>query len=271
MREKHIDSTTGNDSIDYSAYYNEEMKPIPLFVQQALEQSPFPADTIPAFSQVQLMQTPGYSPVETGYTVEQDGSVHIAVLTSMPGCVPEMWDWWFGWHGCRADRYKLWHPASHLDAQWEDGRDDVGYIGRTSIIEERIGKSVVRGAIQFRSPTELGFSSDHREKKSELDKVVYICARLGHATLPIDIGWLVHQVRAVEGGSEMRSRFWIGGGYTKLRTSGRVVNRLSRLIQHIQIVSPQQARDILTHCAEEMNHLASFLPMLHSQFKHQPL
>lgn len=214
MAKKYLGYQPQDYATDYAKYYDETIQPVPDYVQSALDNAPLSVGALPPFSQAKDLQKEGYTAIETGYTLESDGSAHVAVLTKMPNVTPDMWDWWFAWHGCKDNRYKLWHPKSHYSAQWEDGRDDVAYIGRNSIIAEMIGDDYTQGAIQFKSPTEFGFSD---EAIGDSSKAVYICARIGHQSLPVDYGYLIHQVRAVEGGAEMRSRFWVGGPYIHIR------------------------------------------------------
>jgi hypothetical protein len=66
----------------------------------------------------------------------------------------------------------------------------------------------------------------------------------------------------------MRSRFWIGGRYAAGRGSavGTVLAHVARLVMH---PSEADARALLVHCAEEMQHLASFLPALFAEFRSQ--
>jgi hypothetical protein len=75
----------------------------------------------------------------------------------------------------------------------------------------------------------------------------------------------VHQVRAVEGGSEMRSRFWMGGQYIHIRKEGVLADLASSFIQKMKILSPDFGRKIVIHCSEEMTHLAAFLPKLYAE------
>ena len=169
----------------YGKYYDETIVELAPQVQYALENTPFPAGALPTFSEARYLEEEGYTDLETGYTNEPDGSIHAAIVTAMPGITPEMWDWWFGWHGSQDSRYKLWHPKSHVSAVWEDGKDDISYIGRNSVIEEYIVDEFVEGLIQFKQPTEFGFSFDAIKDPS---KAVYICARIGHSKYPIDYG-----------------------------------------------------------------------------------
>lgn len=248
----------------YAKYYNENIQAVSPKIINALKQSPFTAGKLLPIEDAVYLRDNGYTEIENGYSIEADGSVHIAALTAMPMVTPEMWHWWFGWHGCMANRYKLWHPKAHVSAQWKDGNQNLeAYIGRTSMIEEYIGKKLEKAAIQFVKPTELGFTVEDIANKNE---VVYICARLGLTTIPADFGWLIHQVRKTKDGSEMRSRFWLGGKNIQLRLNGTPSKLISTVLQKAVKIPKQQAIDLLTHCAEEMNHLATFLPQLYSDY-----
>ena len=261
--EKYLGYRDPDFALPYSKFYDEKFTELPESARAALKKGPLPAGKLPPPEAATDLLGEKYAVVETGFSLEKDGSIRVAVLTPMPNISPKMWDWWFGWHGCSAARYKLWHPLAHQFAGWADGRDDVGYVGRVSIIEEIIGKKMEKAAIQFVSPEKLGFApADFSDK----NRVVFICARIGHGWLPIDFGWLVHQVRATENGAEMRSRFWMGGRHVELRGGGPVGSFFSKIIQKMVRLPEQQARDLLVHCSEEMNHLAAFLPEIHTEF-----
>lgn len=263
MPTKYIGYRQGDFNTPYAKFYQETIAPIPTAVLAALQSPALPAGSLPPLSQVADLQQSGYAAVETGFTLEPDGSARVAVLTSMPKVLPKMWDWWFGWHGSHADRYKLWHPKMHQHAEWADGRTDLlSYVGRTSIIEEYISKDLEKGNIRFISPAELGFDSAQAGDK---DATVFICARIGYTHWPLDFGWLVHQVRATEDGAEMRSRFWMGGPHIQVRAKGWIPKILSKMLQKSIRMKENQVKDLLIHCAEEMNHLAGFLPKLYTE------
>jgi len=65
-------------------------------------------------------------------------------------------------------------------------------------------------------------------------------------------------------GAEMRSRFWMGGRHVAVRTGKSLADRVLRLIAARQL---PDLRDLLVHCAQEMNHLAWFLPALHERLR----
>ena len=106
-------------------------------------------------------------------------------------------------------------------------------------------------AIQFVDPATQGHEG------------LAIAARLGSPDIPVDIGWLVHQVRPTPDGAEMRSRFWKGGPHVAVRGGNRLTDSAVRLLVTRQLPDP---RDLMVHCAQEMNHLAAFLPALHARF-----
>jgi hypothetical protein len=141
-----------------------------------------------------------------------------------------------------------------VSAQWSDDGGDGHYVGRTSIVREYLGSAYTKAAISFVEPAVMGLATSEGE--------VTICARLGSADLPVDVGWLIHQVRSTGDGSQMRSRFWMGGRHIAVRAglSGiRLANSVVRPVAARQLPDP---RDLMVHCAQEMNHLAGFLPEL---------
>lgn len=247
----------------WSKYYNETINPIPPHVAHALHTSPMPSTQFLSIQEVRTLTQDGYLPVETGYCIAPDSALHVAVLTHMPQVSPAMWHWWFGWHGSMDNRYKLWHPKAHQSAQWKDGDNTrTDYINRTSMIEEYIGKKLEKASIQFCDPSVLNLPS-----QTNKNDMLFICARVGYTHIPLNFGWLVHQVRTTPQGAEMRSRFWMGGSHIQIRGNGGVLSNLvSAALQRFKKLPKEQAIDLLTHCAEEMNHLAGILPALYHEF-----
>lgn len=252
-----------NDDADtpFGKFFKPEMAPLPQHVVVALQHGPQAGMALLAFDDAASIVDEGYQQTENGYGILGDGSMQVSVRTDMPGVTPAMWAWWFGWHGSDTRRYKLWHPRAHLSARWKDGDQDSGagrrgaqrYVGRWSMISEYIGSTKLGAAIQFVEPAAMGLPDDS-------DDTVSICARLGSADAPVDAGWFVHQVRSTPGGSEMRSRFWMGGPHIAVRKAPEVASKAVRPIASKLIgVSESAARNLLVYCAQEMNHLAGFL------------
>ena len=94
-----------------------------------------------------------------------------------------------------------------------------------------------------------------------------VCGTVGLQRAPITIGRLIHQIREVDGGSEMRSRFWLAKpelkGVGRKSTLGKFIG--SKFVVD-RIVDQDLGRDMLVHCGMEMNHLASFLPALYADY-----
>jgi len=249
----------------FGHFFNPQMAPLAPHVCAALDRGGVPDSLLPDIDGA-ASNLFGAEPVlEDGFVLTSDGGMRVSVRTAMPGVTPAMIDWWFGWHGDAAAKYKLWHPQAHVHVGWREtppagasGR--ALYIGQTSIVDEYIGSTLVRGAIRFVPPLTLGFTDPRLEDDRQ---ATVICARVGLGDAPIDIGYLAHHVRAVPGGSEMRSRFWMGGHHIRGRNligaaAAAVAGRVLRLTEG-------DARSLLVHCAEEMPHLARFLPALHAE------
>jgi hypothetical protein len=65
----------------------------------------------------------------------------------------------------------------------------------------------------------------------------------------------------------MRSRFWMGGKHIAVRKAPDVASKAVRPIaSKILGDAEANARNLLVHCAQEMNHLAGFLPELYEGF-----
>ena len=247
----------------YARFFNPELAPLPEHVKEALLIGGQASELFPPVERACDLQASGYWPVETGYTVAPDGAVRICALTIMPRVTPAMWDWWFAWHGCDGDRYKLWHPRAHVDVAWADGRDDLAYVGRTSNVVEYIGPKLFKVAIRFVTPANVGFDEQRLRDNGE----VAICARVGLAGAPILTGWLVHQIRPIPGGSEMRTRIWMGGDNVRpMGMPGAIGGAIGRTAYRLQPLTIAQINELIVHDNHEMNHLAGFLPELYAAF-----
>ncbi len=261
--DRYLGYRDGDANTPYGKYFQPVMAPLPPHVVEALQHGPQAGPALLAFDDAASVADGGYQQTENGYGVLPDGSIQVSVRTDMPGVAPEMWSWWFGWHGSDSRRYKLWHPRAHVSAEWQDV--DVGrrgtqrYVGRTSLISEYIGSTLMRAAIQFVAPETIGLNSG--------GDALPVCARLGSSDVPVDIGWFVHHIRPTSQGSEMRSRFWLGGPHIAVRNGPGVISRFVRPVAaRVVDISAATARDLMVHCAQEMNHLAGFLPDIYAEF-----
>jgi len=261
----------GYDATDhvqpYARFFRPQMAGLAIHVQAALDRGGVPEALLPDLDGA-AQNLFGETPLlEDGYVLTEDGGMRVSVRTDLPGVTPAMVDWWFGWHGDQAAKYKLWHPQAHVHVTWRDmppegatGR--ARYVGQTSLVDEYIGSDLIRGSIRFLPPAQLGFTDHSLEDDRE---ATIVCARIGLGEAPVEVGYLAHHVRRVPGGSEMRSRFWMGGRHVAGRNlAGTLAAAVARRVLKL---GEADARALLVHCAQEMPHLAGFLPELHAQFR----
>ncbi len=257
------------DGRPYAKFYNPNMPPLPEQAKEALLHGPVAAALLPTLAAAPALLAPGDSDLEDGFGLHPDGSLHVAIHTDMPHVSPAMIDWWFGWHSAEPERYKLWHPRAHVHAQWS-GADPPGksgrerYVGRVSFVDEYVGSQLNRVAIEFLPPADLGLAGP---ALADPEQATAVCARIWFADQPVQIGYLVHHVRRTADGrgAKMRSRFWLGGPYASVRAFGVLAGLITRAMRRILRPSARKGCELLVHCAQEMSHLATFLPALHSE------
>jgi len=252
-------------TLPWARFWNPQLAPLPERARRALERGLLAPPMLTPLAEAGPGLMGDGEGLEDGYALTPDGGMRVAILTDMPGVTPAMIDWWFGWHGDQAAKYKLWHPQAHVHVAWQDeppagSEGRARYVGQTSIVDEYIGSRLLKGAIRFVDPASLGFAD---ARLADPEQATIVCARTGLVGGPLDIGWLAHSVVRTGSGSVMRSRFWFGGGHIASRggPGGLVAKAMARKFLRF---SESEARALLTHCAEEMQHLASFLPALHA-------
>jgi hypothetical protein len=212
---------------------------------------------------------PGYLAMENGYARLDDATLYVAAHTPMPGVTGEMIDWWFAWHGEESARYQLWHPRDHIAARWrrpvtwnggEREQWQQLYRGNVSEVDEYVGSTLMRLSIAFAEPS--AYLDVSRLEASGTEAV--ICARTYSRKENVAAGHVLHQIRRANDGVEMRSRFWLAD------FDPRAIPVIGPLLRPLLNTRPMRrtliadifGRDLLLHCAEEMTHLAEFLPTL---------
>lgn len=250
----------------YAKYWNPKMSDLPKRAYEAICRGPMAAELFLGLDETGKLLQSDCGKEENGFALTADGGLLIAINTDMPDSTPDMIDWWFAWHSDEAERYKLWHPKAHMHARWEDGKTSADYKnpreiyqGRTSIVDEYVGSELGTYAIQFVAPNELELDKKVLEDQS----ATAVCARVGFAGFPINFGYLIHLVQKTDSGSIMRSRFWVGPPYASARPGNSWASPVVEIAKMVKAPNETNARNLLVHCAEEMAHLASFLPALY--------
>jgi hypothetical protein len=258
------------DGKPYARFWRPDMRPLPGHVMEAILHGPEAAELGLTLDQADQLMDPGYLPLETGSTRLANGQTLVAVLTEMPGVTGAMFEWWMGWHYMEAQRYKLWHPRAHVANRTAEMRGDDPALSdkekymTTHYVTEYIGEHLQHIAIKFvEPPTLLTRTGDF----SANNVAALVCAKVELQRAPIVIGYLIHQIRHVEGGCEMRSRFWLGKPELRNARPGSLRNKILGSTLVSRVASPaNMAHAMLVHCAMEMNHLASFLPDLYAEY-----
>jgi len=248
--------------------YQVPMQPIPDRVEDAIAAGAQTAPVVELGDASKLIDVGGAGDgLQDGVVRHPNGQLVVACLTEMPGVSSAMWNWWFSWHGYTSERYRLWHPEAHLVAALaEDRRTEPRvrdrWVGNTSYVDEYIGDSLLRLAIRFVPPAEVGLDED------AVDRIgVAICARTALRRERLAAGHLIHLVEDTDDGCRMHSRFWLGDASSEVPYVGRGIDRVVNQPKVRRRLLPDVAGlALLRHCSEEMNHLARILPDLFDQF-----
>ena len=249
--------TDEEKNLPEAKYYTTNMGPIPHSVMAAYNSGPPDPMQSLKFEDVNEMLKPGYLAVEDGYCITDDHIGFVACMTEFPNAKPEMFDWWFWWHQVKDIRYKIWDPKDHggVSSQFSDKLMDDAltaqekYINNISYACERVHDEFMTIEIEFVEPEKFGFEIS---KFKEADVGPVVCAKAGISGMPIKPVAMVHLIRKTGSGCEMRSRFWLGQFVDKeLRKA---------------FIELETAAGTMLHCAEEYNHLASFLPEIYKEF-----
>lgn len=210
------------------------------------------------FSEISKMLEDGYLPLENGYTRFKDGSGYVAVNIQFPETTGKMLDWWFDWHGYDTMRYKIWYPGLHAVASYENYEEPETFSISKYVLEHSEGKTnhtieaMIGGQdlqdmqITFVNPEQFGLDN------SKLGENQWaICANVKSANHTVV--QMVHFVRNIKNGVEMRSRFWVG-------------NEVPWLARKVG-VSEESLYDLAHHCLTEYTQLASFLPEVYNTYE----
>lgn len=236
-------------------------------VLSALNNGPLPAGDVLAWEDREQLIEPGYLEGESGWARFDDGSAYVAVKTFFPGATAEMIDWWFEWAQREEPiRYKIWYPGAHYDMSQASTpnapiyENPKPYWGKSRFPVEDVGVGVSQLRLDFVAPTEFGFD--------ELpERTTMLAVRVGLPNGLLKTTDMIHYVRPVEGGIEMRSRFWIAREFEAMAGSLGFAALLADNPLVKSLVLPENLpHELALHCANEYAQLASFLPDLWHQY-----
>ncbi len=219
---------------------------------------------------------PGYLDAERGWCILPNGCGYVAAHCVMPEVTPEMFKWWFAWHGLEDLRYKIWWPDSHYAIYVDDEarariKDpsttlEEKYQNMTHYVVEDIGTGCTEIAISFLDPEKLGFDM---ERFHEPNVSALVCANvliyepgksMGH---PVGSNVMCHFVRErEEGGIELRTRFWFGYNI--------VDKKPVKLLPDGMEMPAAFPKGLSVHAIEEYNRLSHLLPKVYERMHKEP-
>lgn len=259
-----IPITEEQKKLSYAKYYDKPLAPVPVEKRKYLEAPIDPRLALKVEDRNRLFEE-GYLDAEIGYCVMEDGTGYMANLTPMPGVTVEMFDWWFAWHGLGELRYTLWDPEDHFSAisthQIQGRCQSLSmkerYYNTTHIIREDIGGGPADIFANFRDPAEMGFDA---EKIGTKACGTIVTANAGLLKMPeASAQVMCHFVREIEGGIELRSRFWLGYHLIK----GKPV----RMMPENEAVPEIMIQKLLDHNMKEFQNLAELIPRIYPEEK----
>ncbi len=242
-------------------------------VLPALQAPMDPRHALRAGDGLNRLLEPGHLAVENGYCALPDGTGYTTSLTRFPGATGQMFRWWFWWHSVEAARYTLWFPWNHISAIAQDRdvltapslTDAQRYIGNTHHVDEYIGPELMKIAIRFVDPGELGIDTNAMAGAGVSGSAC------GHVYLRrpwLHSATMVHLIRDTDDGFELRSRYWLGDKLALGRGRARLsIDRLaSSAGLKARVAGERLAYEQLLHDQIEFTHLAGILPDLYAEF-----
>ena len=258
------------DGKPYAKYWKPDMAPMQRQNQDAIIHGPEASELGFRVDEIDRMLDPGYLPLESGFTRLPNGQLFMAHHTKMPGVKGYMIDWWMGWHYMENQRYKLWHPRSHISQRAERMIGDDASISDTEkyrnnpqYVTEYLGTESADLALTITEPGV--FFDDSRFEEANIGTAVCCVCTLQEA--PVTLGILIHLYRDTAEGCELRSRFW-GGHIPAADISPEQIREAfaQSTLTGDQCMPLEMGRDLLAHNGTEYNHLASFLPDLYADY-----
>lgn len=221
-------------------------------------------DMLPIEDRMQLFDaTPTIG--DMGYGIMPNGTGYVANVTETPDITPEMFYWWFAWHGLEDLRYKIWFPEAHLYARTqniEQALDETLPMNQriwdtTHVISENVVAGAEEIILDYLSPDRMGFD----ETRLDADTAM-VCAN-GRTKVPGQgLDCVNAQIlRKGKNGYEIRSQFWIG---YQIRNG-----RVEQVNDESVCVSLESAKSMFAHCREEYAGLSMFLPSLFKELGSQ--
>lgn len=252
----------------YYKYYLRKMAQPPAEKLEAITKEPLDSSTALRIQDRNDLFKPGDLPGEFGWWSFEDGTAMIANKTFFPGVTGEMFDWWFAWHPIDRLRYAIWDPEDHFDVDLEDRQRAMDmslsmrerHWGSTHYVWEDAGfGGIDLLEINFKRPADLGYDESMIDTPACNALVCANCVVYGNDKMPDVPVVMTHFLRPVEGGSELRSRFWFGW---------QIINQEPvKCIPDGVVIPSEGPISLLGHNVVEFTNLKALLPDIYPEEK----
>ncbi|MCF0142606.1 MAG: phloretin hydrolase [Parasporobacterium sp.] len=235
-------------------YFERPIDPVPADILDKIERLDFTPGGGIHPTEKNIMFEEGYLPGEFGVYMLEDGGMMVANFTPMPGATPEMFDWWFAWHGLASMRYKIWDKDDHYYCQTQNVEQA---LDSSLSYKERYWDTThdVKEAVQGTEPNDLRLHFVRPEyvgwdpEKLKTFGGTIVCTP-GPAIMS-------HFVRPTADGCELRTRFWLG-----YMAHDGIIDRIPEMQ-----FTPERGKNLLKHNVKEFTHLAKILPEVYAEFR----
>lgn len=266
---KRVPVPAGSENKGYYKYYLRELAPFSRDKKVMFEMGAGNNKNALDINERAKLMDPGYLPDEIGYYMLDNGAACVANNTFFEGATGEMLQWWFAWHPLDPLRYAIWDPFDHYGTEsTEEGikkalDPNVSIMDKCFDVDQTVVESLVIGdpgvpiEIHFKTPEWMGFD---REKLGTDEFSFFVGGNVeiitpeGQPNVPVV---MIHTARNIEGGCELRSRFWMG--YQIINGEG-----VCLLPPGFQFPEPL-VKQLWGHNFTEFTNLASILPEVYKE------
>ena len=246
----------------------EQQKNSPLYKYYELPIAPVPEEKIASIMQMEadqdcviscndlnlLFEADDYAD-EYGIFHCPDGGLMLSNVTEMPDVTPEMFDWWFAWHGLDPMRYIIWDKDDHYYVQTRNPEKALDsslsmkerYWNTVHDVQEALldGDDPIPVVIPFVPPEVIGFDP---AKLAAFEGTI-VCT-----PGPVI---MIHFLQQAEKGYKLRTRFYLG-----YRSAEHGNVRIPDFPAPVEL-----ARAMLVHNIKEYTHLGKILPELYREYR----
>jgi len=183
--------------------------------------------------------------------------------------------WWFIWHAAGGNlRYKIWNPKCHyaIAIADQDKRKIVDprvpprdkYTDMDHFVVENVGNGTENIVIRFKKHENMGFDT---EKFRSSPTVEIIGGYGSNESRDNPTGFkgsaiMIHSIREISGGVELRTRFWMGA---------RIIEgKAYKVIPPFVRIPVEAPMGLALHNVAEFSHLAAILPEIYGEYKSKP-